>query len=152
MQKEEIFYQKYILQKFLIMFGFKFSLLYVCTLLCSKFGFVNKYYRVRKVRSSGSNTKCICLLLKYIPAFHTISTNWFQNAVEVFFFFCNIITYVFIPQGSKNVFIVTRISNKSAFEKGHVKYWRIKIDKLEHEHFECQIIIKFRLGAVHFWK
>ena len=48
--------------------------------------------------------------------------------------------------------VVARISDKSSLEERDVKNGGIKVDKLEKEHFEGQIVIKFRLGSVHFWK
>ena len=45
-----------------------------------------------------------------------------------------------------------RISNKSSFEEGNIEYGGVKVDELEKEHFERQIVIKFRLGPMHFCK
>ena len=50
------------------------------------------------------------------------------------------------------MFVMPRISDKSSFEEGNVEYGGVKVDELEKEHFERQIVIKFRLGAVHFCK
>ena len=47
---------------------------------------------------------------------------------------------------------MARITHKSTFEKRHIKYGGIEIDKLEEEHFERQIVIEFGLGSMHFWK
>ena len=47
---------------------------------------------------------------------------------------------------------MARVTHKSTFEKRHIKYGGIEIDKLEEEHFERQIVIEFGLGAMHFWK
>ena len=45
-----------------------------------------------------------------------------------------------------------RITNKSSFEEGNIEYGGVKVDELEKEHFERQIVIKFRLGPMHFCK
>ena len=50
------------------------------------------------------------------------------------------------------MFVMPRISDKSSFEEGNVEYGGVKVDELEKEHFERQIVIKFRLGPVHFYK
>ena len=42
---------------------------------------------------------------------------------------------------------MARVTHKSTFEKRHIKYGGIEIDKLEEEHFERQIVIEFRLGG-----
>ena len=73
---------------------------------------------------------------------HTVS-NLNQQIIKV-------TTYVLIPQASKNVLVMARVTHKSTFEKRHIKYGGIEIDKLEEEHFERQIVIEFGLGAMHF--
>jgi hypothetical protein len=50
------------------------------------------------------------------------------------------------------MFVMPRISHKSSFKEGNVEYGGVKVDELEKEHFERQIVIKFRLGPVHFCK
>ena len=63
-----------------------------------------------------------------------------------------ITTHIFIPQRSKNMHIPSWISNKSAFKEGDVEDGGIKVDELEQEHFERQIVIEFGLGSMHFCK
>ena len=44
------------------------------------------------------------------------------------------------------------VSDKSAFKEGDIEDGGIKVDELEQEHFERQIVIEFGLGSMHFWK
>ena len=48
------------------------------------------------------------------------------------------------------MFVVSWKAYKSPLEEGDVKDGGIEVDELEKEHFECQIVIEFRLGAMHF--
>lgn len=36
-----------------------------------------------------------------------------------------------------------------AFEEGNIKDWRVEVDKLENEHLESQLILKFCLRSMH---
>ena len=51
--------------------------------------------------------------------------------------------HLFIPQGTKNVFIMSRIANKLSLEEGNVNNGRVEIDELEDENFESKIVIIF---------
>ena len=48
--------------------------------------------------------------------------------------------------------VMSWISNEPSLKEGNVEYGGVKVDELEKEHFERQIVIKFRLGPVHFCK
>ena len=51
--------------------------------------------------------------------------------------------HLFIPQGTKNVLIMSRIANKLSLEESNVNYGRVEIDELEDENFESKIVIIF---------
>jgi hypothetical protein len=63
-----------------------------------------------------------------------------------------LVAYIFIPQVSENMLVMAWISHKSSFEEGNVENRGIKVDELEEEHLEGQIVIKIRLGTMHFFK
>ena len=48
--------------------------------------------------------------------------------------------------------VSSRVADKSAFKEGDIEDGGIKVDELEQEHFERQIVIEFGLGPMHFWK
>ena len=48
--------------------------------------------------------------------------------------------------------VSSRVADKSAFKEGDIEDGGIKVDELEQEHFECQIVIEFGLGSMHFCK
>ena len=37
-----------------------------------------------------------------------------------------------------------------SFEEGYVEYGGVEIHELEHEHFECQLVLVLRLCSMHF--
>ena len=45
--------------------------------------------------------------------------------------------YLLISERSKNVFVMSWVSNKLSFEEGNVNDRRVEIYKLEDEDFEC---------------
>ena len=48
--------------------------------------------------------------------------------------------------------VSSRVADKSAFKEGDIEDGGIKVDELEQEHFERQIVIEFWLGPMHLWK
>ena len=61
-------------------------------------------------------------------------------------------TYILISQVEHDVVVTSRIANETTFEECDVENGRIEVDKLEDEYFECQIVIKLGLRAMHFYK
>ena len=45
--------------------------------------------------------------------------------------------------------IVAGVANELALEEGDVDDGRVKVDELEDEHFEGQVVIELRLGSMH---
>ena len=45
---------------------------------------------------------------------------------------------------------MSRVSNKASLEEANVDDGGIKVDKLEDEYFENQLVLKFCLRSVHF--
>ena len=58
--------------------------------------------------------------------------------------------YLLISERSKNVFVMSWVSNKLSFEEGNVNDRRVEIYKLEDEDFEGEIVVILSLGPVHF--
>ena len=48
------------------------------------------------------------------------------------------------------MFVVAGITNKLPLEEGDVNDGGVKVDELEDEDFECQVVIKIRLSPMHF--
>ena len=48
------------------------------------------------------------------------------------------------------MFVVARVADKLPFEEGDVNDGGVKVDELEDEDFECQVVIKIRLSPMHF--
>ena len=45
--------------------------------------------------------------------------------------------------------VVARVACELALEEGHVDQGRVEVDELEDEHFEGEVVVKLRLGAMH---
>ena len=59
-------------------------------------------------------------------------------------------SYVFISQiTAKDVVIVARVADELALEEGDVDDGGVEVDELEDEHFERQVVVEVRLGAMH---
>ena len=58
--------------------------------------------------------------------------------------------HLLIPQGAKDVFVMSWVANKLSFEESNVNNGRVEINELEDENFESKIVIIFRLSSVHF--
>ena len=63
-----------------------------------------------------------------------------------------LLIYLFIPKSSKDVFVMTRVTNKLSFKESNINDGGVEVDKLENENFEGQVIIVFRLCSVHFYE
>ena len=61
-------------------------------------------------------------------------------------------TYVLISDFANDMHVVSRVPDEPALDKGDVQNRGVEIDELENEDFEGQIVVEFRLGAMHFWK
>ena len=48
------------------------------------------------------------------------------------------------------MFVVARVSNESSLEESNVEDGGVKVDELEEENFESQVVVKLRLGPMHF--
>ena len=59
---------------------------------------------------------------------------------------------LFVSESSEDVFVVARVADKLPFEEGDVDDGGIKVDKLEDEDFEGEIIVEIWLSSVHLWK
>ena len=59
------------------------------------------------------------------------------------------ITTLLIPQTPKDVFVVSRVTYKLAFEECNVDDGGVEVDELEDEHLEGEVIIIVRLSPVH---
>ena len=59
-------------------------------------------------------------------------------------------TYIFIPQVAHYVDVGSRVTHELPFEEGDVNDGGVKVDELEDEDFECQVVIKIRLSPMHF--
>ena len=67
--------------------------------------------------------------------------------------FVDIFSYVFISQiAAHDVVVVARVADELALEEGDVDDGGVEVDELEDEHFECQVVIELRLGAMHLCK
>ena len=65
---------------------------------------------------------------------------------------CYVGTYILISDFSDDMHVISRVANEPALDEGNVQDGGVKIDELENEDFERQIVVEFGLGAMHFWK
>ena len=47
------------------------------------------------------------------------------------------------------MFVMAWVARELPLEEGHVDQGGVEVDELEDEHFERQVVIKLRLGAMH---
>ena len=59
-------------------------------------------------------------------------------------------TYVLISDFANDMHVVSRVADEPSLDKGDVQNGGVEIDELENEDFEGQIVVEFRLGAMHF--
>ena len=59
------------------------------------------------------------------------------------------IYYLFIPEVSYDVFVMSGEPNKLALEEGNINERGVKIDELEDKHFEGEVVIKIGLSSMH---
>ena len=50
---------------------------------------------------------------------------------------------LFIPERTKDMFVMSRVTNKLSFEESNVNNGRVEVDELEDENFESKIVIIF---------
>ena len=50
------------------------------------------------------------------------------------------------------MFVMARVARELALEEGHVDQGGVEVDELEDEHFERQVVVELRLGAMHLCK
>ena len=50
---------------------------------------------------------------------------------------------LFIPQGTKDVFVMSWVANKLSFEESNVNNGRVEVDELEDENFKSKVVIIF---------
>ena len=62
----------------------------------------------------------------------------------------SIIIHLFVPERSKDVFVVAGVAHKLPFKECDVDDGGIKVDKLEDEDFEGEIVVILGLCPVHF--
>ena len=62
----------------------------------------------------------------------------------------SIIINLFVSESSEDVFVVAGVADKLSFEERDVDDGGIKVDKLEDEDFEGEIVVVLSLRAVHF--
>merc|ERR1719234_1909339 len=58
-------------------------------------------------------------------------------------------TTLLVPEVANDMFVVAWVARELALEEGHVDQGGVEVDELEDEHFERQVVVKFRLGAMH---
>ena len=50
------------------------------------------------------------------------------------------------------MFVMAGVARELPLEEGHVDQGGVEVDELEDEHFERQVVIELRLGAMHLCK
>ena len=50
------------------------------------------------------------------------------------------------------MFVMAWVARELPLEEGHVDQGGVEVDELEDEHFECQVVVELRLGAMHLCK
>ncbi len=63
--------------------------------------------------------------------------------------FNDIITYIFIPQVSEDVFVVSGVAYEPTLEECDVEDGGVEVDELEEENFEGQVVVELGLGPMH---